>query len=376
MPLPLKSASELVNDQVNAVQASSVVPLDFNIGSILRAVIESNSGNSLWIEALITDLLSKTRLSTCVGEDVDTFVGDFGLQRKAAFAAFGLVTFSRFTYNSQAIIKVGATVYCVTNTTSYSVTIDESNPYYVPSLTAYVIPANTQSISVPVTAITAGSVGNCLANQITTISSVIIGVDSVTNSQPFTNGQDQQSDQSLKNEFPIYLASLFRATRQAIEFAIQIVPGVSRFKLVENKTITGQTQLGFFYAVIDDGSGNASLQLINNVLISVEQYRGLTIAYAVYAPTPFPISVTASVIIDNSVPSLKVISNIQAAIQKCITSKSFDSIFPYSKVPAIIYDSDSSIIDVTSYTLNGGNSDVLITGRQIMTVGTISITVV
>lgn len=375
MPLPLKSASDLVNDQTNAMQAVAKIVLDFNTGAILRAIVESNAGNSMWLQALISDLLGATRLATCKGIQVDTFVGDYGLTRTAATNATGSVTFSRFTFNTPSTIKVGDLVSSITNGVNYSVSVDSSNPYYSPSLNAYIIPALTQAITVPVFATVAGSIGNCLANQITTISSVIIGVDSVTNEQPLTNGKDSQSDDSLKAAFVLFLASLFRATQQAIEYAVQSVVGVKRYKLEENETTAGNPDPGFFYAVIDDGTGSASPELLTNVQIAVEVYRGLTINFSIVAPIDVPISITATVHTNGTVESVKVIQNVESAIEKYITDKSFDSAFPYSRVPEIIYDADTSIINVTAYTLNGGTTDVSITGREIMTVGTLTITV-
>lgn len=373
MPLPIRTDTELLNSQVTAMQASAVTVLDFSVGSDYRAIIESNMGNSLWLQALISALLSVTRLLTCSGNDVDTFVGDFGLKRKPATPAFGNVTFSRFTTGTIVNVKIGVNVLSRGNGVSYLVVEDTTNPNWDISSKSYIFQTSTSSITIPVIATTNGVIGNCLSNQITTISGVLPGVDTVTNAQPFTNGQNAQSDQSLKDEFILYLASLSRAVKQAIQYAVSIVPGVARYIVVENKTIGNVTQLGFFYVVVDDGTGNASSQLISNVSSSVEAYRGLTIQYAVYPPTPFPISITAHVFNGNPDNAAAIEANVIAALENYITSQTFDSLFSYSRIPAIIYDVDTDISDVTNYTLNGGTSDIQISGAQIMTVGTITI---
>lgn len=373
MPLPTKTAKELLNSQVTAMQSAAGSILDFSVGSDYRAIIESNMGNSLWLQALISALLAVTRLSTCSGIDVDTFVGDFGLTRRPGTASFGVVTFSRNTVGTVVYIPVNTKILCRVNGVTYNVTRDTTNPNYVPDHDGYVLNLSIFAIDVPVLALTVGTISNCLANQITTISGVLAGLDAVTNAQPFSNGTNQQGDQSLKDEFILYLASLSRATKQAIQYSVSIVPGVIRYKVTENKTILGATQLGFFYAVIDDGSGAASPQLIANVGVSIEAYRGLTIQYAVYDPTPFPISITAHVFNSNVDDAADIHDRVVAALENYITSQNFDALFSYSRVPAIIYDVDSTITDVTNYTLNGGTSDIQITGREIMTVGTITI---
>ena len=78
MPLPTKTFEQTISDQVTAIQASPQSPLtDFTIGSILRAVVESESANSLWLQAIAISILAVTRLTTSSGNDVDTFVDPF-----------------------------------------------------------------------------------------------------------------------------------------------------------------------------------------------------------------------------------------------------------------------------------------------------------
>lgn len=373
MPLPTKSASQITNEQVAAMQAAANQPLDFSVGAILRAIVESNTGNTMWLQALVQKLLAVTRLQSSTGNDVDTFVGQFGLTRLPATPASGAVTFSRFTDTLQAVIPVGALVSCVANGVTYSVTVDSANSYYHPNLNAYVIPAATASIDVPVIAQTAGAVGNVLANQITTIASVIVNVDSVTNAQPFTNGQNQESDDALKTRFVLYLDSLSKATKQALQAAVLGVEGVARYKLVENKTVSNADQPGFFYAVVDDGTGSASGTLLENVQTALDATRAFTVAFSVYAPTDVPMSISTHVFTNGSKPDETVEANVVAALENYVTAQSFDGFFAYSRIPEIIYDADASITNVNNYTLNGGTADIQLTGREIMTVGTITV---
>jgi uncharacterized phage protein gp47/JayE len=387
MSLPVKSFSEIVNDQVAIMQAAAGQPLDFSIGSVLLALVESNAGNSLWLQALVTQLLAVTRLTTSSGNDVDTFVGQFGLTRNPPVPASGNVTFSRFTTTAQAIIQAativngvpvgGALVAAVVNGVNYMVMPDPSNPDYNASLNAYVIQISSSSVTVPVQATTAGSVGNVFADQITIIVSVIPNVDSVTNSQPFTNGLDQESDEALKARFVLYLNSLSKATKEALEAAIQSVPGVERYKLVENVNEEDVTQLGYFYVVVDDGSGDPPGTLLTQVAAAVEAVRGFTIAYSIDPPTPFPMSFSVTVVNDGSIPDSDLQTAVENALETYITTSSFDALFPYSKIPEIVYNASPAVENLNSgYTQNGVMTDILLTTTNIATIGTISVTVV
>ncbi len=383
MSLPIQSFQQIVDSQVAAMQASSKVVLDFSVGAVLRAIVESNAGNALWLESTAQTLLDVTRLTTSTGNDVDTFVEQFGLTRNPATPATGNVTLSRYTANLQATINVGALVSCVTNGISYSVGIDTGNAYYNSSLNAYILPASIASISVPVTATTAGTVGNVIANQITTIQSVIVNIDSVTNPSAFTNGADAESDEELKIRFVLYLNGLSKATKIALTAAILSVSGVERQELIENEDLAGNVMLGFFYALVDDGTGNASSTLLMNVSSQLDVTRGFTIGFAAYGPTQFPMSFSAHVFTDLSMPDSTVHDAVVAALESYISSQGFDSLFPYSEVPRIIYDTNvtlsgntySPITNVTNWTINGGTSDVQLTGQEIPVNGTITITV-
>lgn len=383
MPLPVMSFEQLVNTQVAAMQAAAGVVLDFNVGSILRSIIESNSGNALWLQSEAQALLAITRLTTSTGNDVDTFVEQFGLKRNPAVPATGFVALSRNTPNQQGVINVGALVSSVTNNISYSVGIDTTNPYYNSDSNQYLVPPGISSTSVPVTATTAGAIGNVLANQITTIQSVILNMDSVTNPDAFTTGANQESDPALKIRFVLYLNSLSKATKSALQAAILSVPGVARYDLQENEDINGNLFRGFFYAVIDDGTGNASSTLLGNVSAQLEATRGLTIGFSVYDPIQFPTSVSAHVTTDLTSPNDTVQAAVVTALETYISQLGFNSIIPYSEIPRIIYDTNlslsgtqfSPITNVKNWTLNGGTSDITLATREIPVNGTITVTV-
>lgn len=384
MPLNTKTFDQLVSDQANAMQGVARILLDFTQGSDFLATVQANAGNSLWLQGLIATLLAVARLQTSFGADADSFVEQFGLERDPATPAFNSVTFSRNLTNQTAVIAAGtfdlstqgALVSSSVNGITYSVYADTSNPNYDPTRKSYIIPIGISSASVPVVATTPGAVGNVVANQITTIASAIPFVDNVTNPTPFTNGEDQESDVALKVRFVLYLDSLSKATEQALQAAILGIAGVARYKLVENKDVLGNTYLGFFYAVVDDGSGNASPQLLGNVQSSLDATRGFTIAFADYAPIPFLTNIVVHVFTDGSIPDADVQTAVINALSDYIISKSFDSLFAYSVIPAIIYPIyglNNVITDVTNYTLNGGVSDIQLTGRQIFVPGTLTV---
>ena len=115
MTLPIQTFDNIVDNQAAAMKANSPVILDFENGSVIKALIEANAANSIWLQALATSLQAVTRLSTSSGNDVDTFIADFGFSRQQGTNAFGNITFSRFTSTVQGVVPVGTIVSDSTN---------------------------------------------------------------------------------------------------------------------------------------------------------------------------------------------------------------------------------------------------------------------
>lgn len=379
MALPIQSYDQIVLEQQNGMQSIAPVPLNLLVGSILRAIIESNSGNFLWLQALTTMLLSITRLTTSTGSDVDSYINQFGFNRFPGTESNGSVTFSRNVSTQQATIYVNSIV-SVSSVDNLNFVVlapppGSSYPAYDPTIAAYVIPADTASIIAYVECQQVGTIGNVLIGAIDTIDSIIPFVDFVSNGSDFTNGINQDSDETTKQKFISYIQSLSRATLAAIQYAVFIVPGVVRFIVVENMTPESVEQLGYFYVVIDDGTGNASDQLITNVFNSVNLYRGLTIQFQVFGPTPVTANVSLDLtLIDNpSRTQSEITVNVQSAISAFINGLGFDSILPITRIAELAYDADDNILNVTNIELNSSSSDLTVTGEEIFIVGTISV---
>src|SRR5882724_4173141 len=240
MPLPLKDADSFIRDQILAIQAGSAALIDFTPGSILLSLVESNTtASGLFLQSLIEYVYAKTRLTTSTGADVDSFVNPFGFYRKAPVPASGLQEFSRASSTIQAVIPLTTQVSSPTANQSYTVQLDLTNPNWNPTLNAYVILIGTDSITIPVQANIAGTIGNTSANLVTVLNSGIIGVDSVTNPDPFLNGEPQETDAQVFVRFPIYLAGLSKGSKAALASALLSIPNLERYNLEENKTFPG-----------------------------------------------------------------------------------------------------------------------------------------
>lgn len=371
--LNIKDFTTLVRDQVSAVQGRAAGLVDFTIGSLLRAIVESNASVLQWIQQLIVTLLINTRASTASGDDLDTWMADFGFIRLSADFATGSVTYSRFTPTNSALIPIGSLVGSTDGSQQYAVVIDTTNSFYSADLAGYLVPAGTASVTVPVQASTAGSAGNALAGTVTVIVGSISGIDTVTNAAAFANGEDAETDTAFRARFVLWVQSLSKGTKSAIEYAIASMQQGVTYTLTENQDYSGNTLYGYFYAVVDDGSGAPSSTFLASAASAIDAVRAFTTRFGVFAPVLVTANVGMTITTDSSVTHSDVVANVNAALQTYIASLSLGQLLPYTQLAAIAYGVTPAITNVSGVTLNSATADLAASGKQVIRPGTITV---
>ncbi|MCJ7926434.1 MAG: baseplate J/gp47 family protein [Pantoea vagans] len=371
--LNTKTFATLVSDQVTAMQANAAGLVDLAIGSILRALAESNAGVAMWIQQLIVNLLVVTRAATCSGDDLDSWMADFSFSRLSAIQATGQATFSRFTATNQALIPVGSGVTTTDGTQAYTVIADTTNTAYDSTQSGYVIAAGVSSLSVPIQADTAGAAGNAQAGTITIISGSIQYVDTVTNSTTLVNGEDAESDDDFRARFVLWIASLSKATKAAVGYALSSMQSGVTYTLTENYAYDGTAQPGYFYAVVDDGSGTPSSTFISQAYSAIDALRGFTVSFGVFPPSVVTANVALVITTDSSGNHATIVALVQAAIQEYIASLSLGQLLAYTQLVKVAYSASSLVTNVTSLTLNSGTADLAASAKQVIRAGTISV---
>jgi uncharacterized phage protein gp47/JayE len=371
MALNTKTFATIVSDQVTAIQAASARLIDTTIGSIIRSVAEANAAVVLWLQGLLVALLAITRASTSTGTDLDTWMADYSIVRLPAVAATGNVTFSRFTPTNAATILVGASVQTGDGTQVFQVVADTTNPAYAAGV--YTVAAGVSSLAVKVQAVVAGAGNNVVIGAINTLATAISGIDTVTNAAAFTNGADAESDTALRTRFVAYVASLSKATAQAVGYAITSLQTGLSYTLTENLTYPGATDYGYFYVVVDDGTGTPGSTLLTNVANAINAVRPVTSRFGVFAPVVVNATVvmTATIAVGYDPVATKVI--VDNAVTNYINALGLGNSLPYTKILQIAYDASPGVANISALTVNGGTADLAATGKQ--TIKALAVTV-
>lgn len=371
--LNIKDFTTLVRDQVTAIQGRAAGLVDFTIGSLLRAIAESNASILQWLQQLIVTLLTTTRAATSSGADLDSWMADFGFFRLSASFATGSVTYSRFTPTVSALIPIGSIVGSTDGSQQYTVTIDTTNAMYNAGLGGYLIPAGTASATVPVVASTAGAAGNALIGTVTVIVGSISGIDTLTNTAVFAGGVDQEEDTQFRARFVLWVQSLSKGTKAAIQYALSSMQQGVSFTLTENQDYSGNLLYGYFYAVVDDGSGAPPGSFLVTAGAAIESARAFTTRYVVFGPVLVSANVSMTITTDSTVVHSVVVAQVVAAIQAYISSLALGQILPYTQLAAVAYGVTPAITNVSAVLLNGSTADLSATNKQVIRPGTVTV---
>jgi uncharacterized phage protein gp47/JayE len=373
MQLQLRTFDTIVASAAAAVQAAATTVLDLTVGSVLRAILEANAGLGLWLQWLLLEVLQTTRAATSVGPDLDTWMADFGLTRLVAAPASGIVTFSRFSPVTTALVPVGTQVITADGSQSFAVVVDTTNPAWNATLNGFTLPAGTASVNVAVTAVVAGSAGNVQAGTISLIAAALPGVDTVANAAPTVGGLDAETDPAFRARFAAYLVSLFKATTAAVGYAISTVQQGLQYTIQENATQTGAYQPGCFVVTINDGTGSPPSSLLTVVANAIETVRPVGSTWTVVGPTVTTANVSMAIATLPAVTHASITAEVRAALTAFIDALPVGAPLPWSRLAQVAYDADPSVTNVFAVLLNGATADIVPLQNGLVMAGSVTV---
>ena len=359
--LNLKNFNALVQEQVAAVQGRAQQVLgrliDFSVGSVTRALVESNASLGLWLQAEVVKVLLVTRARTSRDADLDSFMADFGVYRLTSVLATGTVTFSRFTATQQAVIPIDAEMRTIDGSATFVVSLDPANAAYNVLLGGDVLAAGQPAIDVPVRATVAGAVGNVSAGTITILQTTISHVDTITNPGPMTGGGDAESDDDLRSRFVAFIKSLSRGTVDAIVFAVRNLRTGVTATIVEGAA-PDDTPTSMITVTVDDGSGYPASDLLAAAATQVDAFRAAGIRWAAVAPRVTPVTVQMTLTVAAGWDRNAIIGTVGQTVRGYVDTLPLGQGLPFTRIAQIAYDVSQGITNVSQVYINSATADI------------------
>lgn len=363
MQLSLQNFSTLVNTMAATVQGSCASLIDLTVGSVLRAMLEASASVALWLQYLLLQVLSMTRLSTSIGADADSWVQDFGMARLPATQASGEVTLSSFNPASQgATVPDGATVRTSDASQSFTVV---NGPYFRA--------VGVASVIVQVQAATAGLAGNIQSGAVNVLGTAISGIDTVTNLNAFSGGKSAETDAALRLRFTTYINTRSQATKQALGYAIASVQQQLTYTIQENETAAGILMPGNIHVIVDDGSGNPPASLLALVAAALDAARPVGTSISVAAPIVLTAALNVVLALDASADVDLVTAEVNKALVDYINALGVGQTLRFSRLAGLCYDADASVSNVQDISLNGAGADIGGQAGSVVRAGAIAI---
>lgn len=373
MKLSLQDFRTLVANSATAAQEASTQVLDLRTGSVFRALLEANASIALWMQWLLVRLLRNARAATSAGADLDSWMGDFSFARLPSSTARGTVTFSRIDAGTMTEIPVGTRVRTADGARAFVVIADQASPVWDPGSASFRFDVGEASIDVPVEAEVPGAGGNVRAGAITLISSVLFGVDSVSNSLPTSEGRNSEPDEDYRRRFVTFINSRSRATPLAIENAIDSVQQGLSHSIMENVDSAQQPSPGNFLIIVDDGSGRPSDTLLTAVRAAVDNVRPVGSRFTVRAPNVIELALSVSITLSEDADRSSVVDAVTTQITEYVDGLPVGASLPASRIAQLAYGASPAVTNVTSVLLNGGTGDLGADRLSVIRVASVSV---
>ena len=188
--------AEIVASEVEQVRTTTDLLTDFNVGSVVRTLLEANA-------VALDDYYQEMYLGLLRAIPTAVYTG-FGFDLLPAVAAAGVVELTRATGETLTPLIVPAGTRLVSTSGAFYVTDAEAT-----------IPAEATSITVTATAEVVGAAGNTGPATITTSATAV----TATNPALFAGGRDAETEEQRAERFVAYIRALSRGTLDAMTYA-------------------------------------------------------------------------------------------------------------------------------------------------------------
>lgn len=344
------------------------IPLDYDrseggfIYDALAPVAAELAQAAIWAQ----QVLERGFAETAFGQYLDLRVHEHGLTRKPATKAVGQVI---FTGTPGTVVPAG---------TQMSTVGSEAAPAIFFATTAEVTIGQEGMATANIEAVNPGKEGNVAAGAITLLAQPIAGVTSVTNPEPTTGGEDEESDESLLERYLLKVREPGTSGNVADykNWAME-VPGVGGVQVIPLWDGPGTVKV----VLLGTDKKPASPEIVQAVQNYIAPSSGMGEGKApigasvtVVAATPVEINVSATVVLTGTKTLAEVQAAFETALDDYLASIAFtsDPTVRYVRIGSLLLDTEG-VQDYSNLLVNNGTANVVIAQDQVVVRGTVTL---
>lgn len=285
-----RTKDEILTSLLARMVARSTVS-DIVEGSVLYTLMSAIAEQIADSEYKLAKLRQQFTLTNTNGTDLDDRALEIGLTRLPATNATGVITLTRSSIGASLTLDAGLIVANPSN---------QSLVYYTREQAVFA--SNSLTTNVSIIAGISGAVGNALNNTITSLQNFPSQVIACTNTNALTNGNDEETDDQLRNRCKQAIQSLAKSQPQAIETFAKSYIATDGTRAINASIYENENVPAYCELLIDDGSGlynNVTTETITSTSFSVYGDQSPLIM-----PLSNPITDTSNIVLTRSRGSL------------------------------------------------------------------------
>lgn len=371
MAFQIKNFVSIVAAMVNHMRGTQDKITDFNVGSVARTLVEAPA---VEIDELYQQMFHGLKEAIPV-----SVFSSFGFNLLPAEGGSGVV---RFTADgpvaTQVLVPAGTTVRVSGGDFLYATQVDG------------LIDVGSSYVDLMVYCQSTGATTNCLAGAINELASNVSGIISVANLNDITNGRDEETDDQRKIRFQGYISTLPRGTLDAVSYGAktayltdangQIVEHVSAAQLIEPYLEDATIPVGLIEVYIYNGVGGTSQALVNRAKkvidgckledgTKIPGWKAGGVIANVFAAQEVPVNVTGVLQVSPTYQPATVIAEARENVRVYLQDLDIGQAAIRTEIIRII----KTVAGVYNFTMPTPASDVIVTNRQKVTPGTITL---
>ncbi|MBW9158865.1 baseplate J/gp47 family protein [Clostridium tagluense] len=348
--------SENSNVILNRMIKNVPSDVDTSEGSLIYDAISPVSqeiaNQEINLDQVLNMVFAQSAATNGYSAQLDLRCGEFGVIRKAGTLATGQAT---FTGSETTPIPIGSIVQ-TTGGLQYQTT------------TAGVITGGVATVNVQ--AIDIGSNYNVPSSTIIQIPIAISGITGVTNTNPSTGGNDDETDLALLTRLLLQVQTPSTSGNSAhyVQWALQVA-GIGAAQVFPLWNGAGTVKV----CAVDSNMQPLTTPLLTALSAYVESQRpiGATVTYE--SASALPININVTVVRNTAYTQAQIIASLTASIISYLKSMYIKQNYvSYAVIGSLIL-ATPGVTDYNTFTVNGGTVNVVIGNEQVATMGTVNV---